>query len=261
MVHDPGPPDTHDQPHGHAAHEHAGEDDPQRQVAAAWQSARWLPVAYRLTRPYLPPAPASVVDIGCGTFGGIVPALIGDGYDAIGIDPGAPSTDRYRAVPLADAELPSNVAAVTASLSLHHIDDVDDAVQRAADALHPDGVLVVLEMDWPSFDDAAAEWCFARLPAPDSGVPAGWLAQQRENWLASGVSWSEYRAEWATDHGLHTGDRIRAALDAHFDCIESTPIPYYFSQLVDGVTPDAELAALETGDLARSTFRYVGRRR
>lgn len=257
MAHDP---DTHHE-HDHAAHDHAGADDPQRQVAVAWHSARWLPVAFGLTRPHLPAAPAIVVDIGCGPFGGIVPALIGDGYDAIGVDPAAPATDRYRALPFGDAELPSPIAAITASLSLHHIDDLEGAVGRAADALGPDGVLVVLEMDWPAFDDDAAEWCFAHLPAPDSGVPAGWLAMQRDNWLESGVSWSEYRTDWATEHGLHTGERILTALDAHFECAETSPIPYYFSQLVDGVTPDVELAAIESGELARSAFRYVGRPR
>ena len=188
-------------------------------------------------------------------------ALVGDGYDAIGVDPGAPATDRYRAVPFAAADLPSRVDAVTASLSLHHIDDIDGAVQRAADVLAPDGVLVVLEMDWPAFDDAAAEWCFARLPAPDAGVPAGWLATQRQNWHAEGGSWSEYRTAWATDHGLHPGERIRAALDSRFECVESAPIPYYFSQLVDGVTPAVELAAIDAGALPMSAFRYVGRPR
>lgn len=266
MAHDPDTHIDHEQPHehehagrDHAGHDHAG--DPQRQVAVAWHSARWLPVAFGLTRPHLPAAPAAVVDIGCGPFGGIVPALIGDGYDAVGVDPGAPSTDRYRALPFGEAELPSSVAAITASLSLHHIDDLDGAVGRAADALGPDGVLVVLEMDWPAFDDAAAEWCFAHLPAPDSGVPAGWLAMQRDNWQASGVSWSEYRTDWATEHGLHTGDRILSALDARFECVGSSPIPYYFSQLVDGVTPEVELAAIEAGDLPQSAFRYVGRPR
>lgn len=261
MAHDPDTHDAHDHDDRDGHHAHGGNDDPQERVAVAWHSARWLPVAYALTRPHLPPPPAVVVDIGCGTFGGIVPALLGDGYDAVGIDPGAPATDHYRVAPFGEAELPGSVGAITASLSLHHVDDLEAAVERAAKALSPDGVFVVLEMDWPAFDDAAAEWCFARLPAPDSGVPAGWLALQRENWLESGTSWTDYRTEWATGHGLHPGDRIRRALDAHFECVESAPIPYYFSQLVDGIGPDEELAAVAAGELAQSTFRYVGRPR
>lgn len=269
MAHDSN---THDEPagghaahdragHDHAGHDHSDADDPQRQVAVAWHSARWLPVAFGLTRPHLPAAPATIVDVGCGPFGGIVPALVAAGYDAVGVDPEAPATGRYRSQPLAEANLPTSVAAVTACLSLHHIDDLEGAVDLIAEALGHDGVLVVLEMDWPAFDDAAAEWCFARLPDPDAGVPDGWLVTDREKWLASGGSWSEYRNDWATEHGLHTGDRMRAALDARFDCVESSPIPYYFSQLVDTVGPDAELAAMNAGDLPVSTFRYVGRPR
>lgn len=281
MAHDHAHHDHHDPHHdGHAGH-HAGQadhhgghadhhdghaegddaDDAARQLAVAWHSARWLPVAYRLVRPHLPPAPATVVDVGCGPFGGIVAALVGDGYDASGVDPGAPSGPRFRPEPFAEADVPTGIDAITASLSLHHVTDVEEAAARAAEVLAPDGTIVVLEMDWPAFDDTAAEWCFARLPAPDTGVPAGWLASQRENWMATDVSWSEYRTDWATEHGLHPWDRVRAALDAHFECVETTPIPYYFSQLVDGVTPEAELAAVEARELPAAAFRYVGRPR
>ena len=44
---------------------------------------------------HLPPAPARVLDVGCGDVGGVVPALVEAGYDAYGVDPRAPAGTRY----------------------------------------------------------------------------------------------------------------------------------------------------------------------
>jgi len=41
---------------------------------------------------HLPPAPARVLEIGCGDRGGVVPALVDAGYDALGVDPRAHAT-------------------------------------------------------------------------------------------------------------------------------------------------------------------------
>ncbi len=46
----------------------------------------------------LPPAPARVLEIGCGDAGGVVPALVDAGYDALGVDPRAPAGPRFQQV-------------------------------------------------------------------------------------------------------------------------------------------------------------------
>jgi len=219
---------------------------------------RWLPEGWELTRPHLPAAPATVLEVGCGTLGGFVPALEASGYRAIGVDPNAPAGEPYRAVPLDEAELPAHVDAAVASMSLHHIVGLDAAVDLVADRLGTGGVFVVLEMDWPAFDDASAQWCFERLAPPSDSEPPGWLAGQREQWRESGLTWSEFRMGWATDHGLHTGARVLDALDRRFERVSVAPMAYYFTQLDDSVTPDVERAAVAAGELADAAFRYVG---
>src|SRR5437763_6012642 len=47
---------------------------------------------------HLPPAPARVLEVGCGDRGGVVPALVDAGYDAIGVDPRAPAGPRFRQI-------------------------------------------------------------------------------------------------------------------------------------------------------------------
>lgn len=225
---------------------------------ATRHSARWLPVAWSLARPHLP-AGGTVVDLGCGPLGGCVPALLDAGYDAVGIDPSAPPGDRYQVAPFEDADVPDGVAAIIATMSLHHVGDLDQIVELARRALAPEGTLIVLEMDWPAFNDVAAQWCFDRLESLEADEPGGWLATQRANWLASGQSWTDYRTAWATEHGLHTGAQLLGALDAHFDRIVVEASPYYFSQLVDDVTPEVELAAVAAGELPQAAFKFVGR--
>jgi len=44
----------------------------------------------------LPPPPGRVLEIGCGDEGGVVPALLEAGYDALGVDPRAPAGAHYR---------------------------------------------------------------------------------------------------------------------------------------------------------------------
>ena len=47
----------------------------------------WLGYGWSFVRTALPDPPAEVLEIGCGTRGGFVPALRRDGYTATGVDP------------------------------------------------------------------------------------------------------------------------------------------------------------------------------
>ena len=47
---------------------------------------RWLDARWPFVRAHLPPAPARVLEIGCGPEGGFVPAMREHGYDAVGVD-------------------------------------------------------------------------------------------------------------------------------------------------------------------------------
>jgi hypothetical protein len=125
-----------------------------------------------------------VLEIGCGPLGGFVPALGRDGYDAVGIDPEAPERPVYHRVRFEQYQAPQPVECVVACISLHHVADLGDVLDRVTAALAPDGAVVVVEWAWERFDEATARWCFARLAPP--APAAGWFAQGSGGWTTSG---------------------------------------------------------------------------
>src|SRR4029450_4065574 len=134
---------------------------------------RWLAAVWPFTQEQLPPAPATVLEVGCGPLGGFVPALRDDGYLALGVDPEAPEGSDYQRIEVEGYDPPWPVDCVVASLSLHHVAKLDVALDRLRDLLVPAGVLVVLEWAWERFDETTARWCFARLAPPAPGAEPG----------------------------------------------------------------------------------------
>src|SRR5438874_8777367 len=96
----------------------------------------------------LPPPPRRVLEIGCGTEGGVVPVLIDAGYDAIGVDPRAPAGERFRQTDFRAVDEEFDI--VVAGRVLHHVHPLDEALDRVAE-LAP--VLVVDEFAWDRIDD------------------------------------------------------------------------------------------------------------
>ena len=217
----------------------------------------WLAAVWPFVHEQLPPAPASVLEIGCGDLGGFVPALRGAGYRAVGIDPDAPEGPDYRRVEFEHHQPPRPVDGVVASLSLHHVADLDRALDRLAGLLAPGGVLVVVEWAWERFDEATARWGFARLPpgaAP--GDEHDWLRRHQERWSASGQPWERYVRAWAEQEGIHPGERVVAGLDARFTRRFQAECPYLFRALP--ATGEAEeQAAIDAGLIRAVGTRYV----
>ncbi len=223
----------------------------------------WLATTWQFVHEQLPPAPAAVVELGCGPQGGFVPALRSAGYDAVGIDPAAPEGSEYSRIEFERHELAASVDAVVASTSLHHVADLADVVDRIAAALVPDGELVVVEWAHERFDEATARWCFERLTDThtDAGHDhdhVGWLTRHRDDWVASGQPWEAYFHAWAQRERLHTGDEIAQALQARFDTVLLVDTPYYSADL-DRVSPVTEQLAIDAGRISAGGIRYVGR--
>jgi SAM-dependent methyltransferase len=218
---------------------------------------RWLDAQWEFARTILPPAPASVIDLGCGPFGGLVPALRRAGYDACGVDTEAPDEPGYYPVEFEQFTPARPADAVIASTSLHHTADPDVVLDHVRAALRPGGALIVVEWDWPRFDERTARWCFARLS--DAAEP-GWLSRHRDRWRESGRPWSGYLASWAAEEGLHPGEALIDALTRQFDTVQLARGPYVFADL-DGVTPEDERAAIDRGELNATGIQFVGARR
>jgi SAM-dependent methyltransferase len=226
-------------------------------MTGAGSDVQWLTALLPFVREQLPPAPARILEIGCGPLGGFVPGLTSAGHHAVGIDPEAPAADGYHQAEFENYDTPQPVDAIVACTSLHHVADIDHVLDRVADALIPGGVIVVIEWAHECFDETTAKWCFARLG--DSVDEHNWLRHHRDRWEASGQAWDSYFAEWIRDEGLHRADDILSALDARFERRMVARAPYFFPDL-DDVSEAAEQDAIDAGRIRAAGIRYVGQR-
>jgi SAM-dependent methyltransferase len=170
-----------------------------------------------------------------------------------------PEQPGYRRIEFEQYEPPQPVDCVVASLSLHHVADLDQALDRLRDLLAPGGTLVVVEWSWERFDEATARWCFARLAPPAPETEPGWLHRHQERWAASGQPWNGYLRAWATEERLHPGEDIMRGLNARFDRQFYVGSPYFFADLAD--TSEAEeQAAIDAGLIHAGGIRYAATR-
>ena len=220
---------------------------------------RWLAAVWPFVREQLPPAPATVLEVGCGSLGGFVPALLDAGYQAVGVDPEAPEGSDYQRLEVERYDPPWPVDCVVASLSLHHVADLDAALDRLRDLLVPGGELMVVEWAWERFDEPTARWCFARLAPPAPGDEPGWLRKHQQRWSASGRPWDGYLRDWATEEGLHSGEDILRGLDARFDRRFHAEGSYFFADLAETGETE-EQAAIDAGQIRPGGLRYVATR-
>lgn len=218
---------------------------------------RWLAAVWPSVRGPLPPAPAVVVEIGCGPLGGFVPRLEAAGYEVTGIDPEAPPGSSYRRAEFEHSDLPGRVDAIVACTSLHHVDDLAGVLDLVHAALLPGGTVVVVEWARERFGEATARWCFGRLPEP--GPDPGWLHRLHAEWQESGRSWDAFLLSWVQAEGLHAGLDILNGLDARFDCRSLGFGPYFFPDLA-GTSEADEQAAIDAGLIEANRIHYVGHR-
>src|SRR5262249_10104541 len=154
----------------------------------------------------LPPR-ARVVDVGCGD-GGLVERLAEAGFDAVGVDPNAPAAPRLVRERVEDATGIGRFDAVCSVMALHHA-DLERVLPAIGGLLRPGGLVLVSEFSWEAYDERAAAWAEEHDPARDSTL-----------------------ASWRNEHeGLHTGERVRAALDERFERRSLTTRPYLASML------------------------------
>jgi len=188
-------------------------------------------------RASLPSPPARVLEVGCGG-GRLARALDSAGHRVVAIDPRAPDGPIFRRTTLEDFGEPGSFDAVVAVYSLHHVHDLSRAVDRIADLLDPDGVVVLEEFGWDLVDERTAGWYARQSPGSDPG---------------------RFLADWQSEHdGLHTRDAMRSALDARLRERSFEPRPYLARCLERPDLADAERAAIADGEIAAVGFRYVG---
>lgn len=162
---------------------------------------------------HLPPPPARVLDAGCGD-GTLADQLRAANYEAAAID-----IDRAFAKPgVQVADICSYeddpFDAVIFSLSLHHIDSLDKALDRTFTLIKPGGRLLVDEFAHDRADAAIADRFYGR-----SGSLERWREDHRE---------------------LHTGAAMINAIARRFTVSSLIQVPYLYRYLEDESLRDSE---------------------
>lgn len=157
-----------------------------------------------------------MIEIGCGDAGGLVPALVAAGYDAIGVDPRAPAGDRFLRVDFREVE--GAFDAAVAGRVIHHLTPLDEALDHLA-ALAP--LLVVDEFAWDLIDPDLQAW------------------YEAERACRPGATGPPTLDEWRWRHpGLHPHDVVLAGVRARWEEQALEWVPYFHHWLGEVESPD-----------------------
>jgi ubiquinone/menaquinone biosynthesis C-methylase UbiE len=211
-----------------------------------------LAALYEFMLSQLPSAPARVLEVGCGR-GEIALALARAGYSLTAIDPEAPDGAIFRRTRLEDFVADGDFDAVVASVSLHHVEDIDATVAKIEALLRPRGLLILEEFAKERLTGTTARWYYhqrrAQAAVRDDEAP---LPDDFEAWLSQ------------TDEQLadiHTFSELRRALDARFTEQFFDWVPYLFDYRLEDALEPLERDLIETGAIDATGCRYVGQRR
>ena len=192
---------------------------------------------------HLPPPPARVLEVGCGERGGLVPALLEAGYDALGVDPNAPEGERFRRSSFTEIE--GEFEAIVAGRVLHHVRPLGEGLDRLAE-LGP--MLLVDEFAKELIDPAAEDWYEGqyRLLAAAGAEPPG----------------PPSLVEWRGRHpDLHPEAVLLEALRARYEERAFERVPYLHRWL-DGPSSEAlEETLTSAGAFPAIGWRWAGVRR
>lgn len=134
-------------------------------------------------RPLLPPAPARILEAGCGR-GALAAALADLGYEVTGVDRDAEvaAAAKELGVDVLQADV-SDVSGeydvVLFTRSLHHAENLGDLLAHAGTLLAPGGQIIIEEFAWERVDTTAAHFIYdnrAMLVATglmEADLPAG----------------------------------------------------------------------------------------
>jgi 2-polyprenyl-3-methyl-5-hydroxy-6-metoxy-1,4-benzoquinol methylase len=214
----------------------------------------------------LPRPPANVLDVGCGR-GFLASVLRGAGYDVTAIDPDTDAVEaaRARGVGAVRSGLSefegAGFDAVIFSRSLHHIEDLSDAVDRAAHLLDDQGCLVVDEFDWGAADESTAAWFYGTSHLLTVACVIECASDDEEELSGPLARWSAEHAD------LHTGIDMLDAVGARFDLVDSARLEglwVYLCQELDDTDEGGRVAealrSLERDLLSAGTLAPVGLR-
>jgi hypothetical protein len=186
-----------------------------------------------------------VLEVGCGSEGGIAPDLAAAGHQVLAIDPDAPEGALYRRLTLEELDDPGPFDAIVAGRVLHHVHPLGEALDKLA-GLAP--VLILDEFAWNHIDPRTVEW----YEAEHSRLTAAGREPKGPPDLT----------KWRERHqGLHPYEALRSEIDARFEERHFEWHPYFYRWLDGVATEPMERELIATGSIAQIGFRYAGVRR
>jgi SAM-dependent methyltransferase len=192
---------------------------------------------------HLPPPPARVLEIGCGS-GALALELSGRGYDVTAVDPEAPEGPIFRRVTIEAFDDPGPFDAVVASRSLHHMADPGTVLDKLRIILGAESVLVLEEFSPDRLDASTADWYEAqrRILAAAGREPSGPSVEE----------WTDHHAD------VHSYETMRRELDRHFAERYFVWRPYLYRYLEGFATEALERTLIDASAIQPLGWRYVG---
>jgi SAM-dependent methyltransferase len=121
------------------------------------------PELFEFLAQWLPEPPVRVLEIGCGD-GSLTRRLQAAGYDMLGIDPKPPEGAPFERTTLEAFRTEAPFDAAVAMRSLHHVHDLDAALDSLQRALRPAARLVIFEFAVENEDEASRQWTLRHIP-------------------------------------------------------------------------------------------------
>jgi SAM-dependent methyltransferase len=192
---------------------------------------------------HLPRRGARILEVGCGR-GELAQRLTGNGHRLVGVDASAErvAAAKQRGVDARLADWPDFVEkpfdTVLFTRSLHHMPDIDTALDRAAELISDGGRLLLDEFCYDAMTVETSRW-FGQLVDALVDTRAITLLEnstvrefQRSGW---DLFW------WNRDHEREVAplDEMRASLVSRFRIVQETRVPYLYREL-SAALPDDE---------------------
>ena len=189
------------------------------------------------------PVSAQLIEVGCGK-GHVTRALSNRGFRAVGLDADSESVAmaNERGARVLQATWPefesAPVDAIAFTRSLHHIGDLQRAVQKARDTLKPNGKLLVEDFAFDAADEATIAWF---IDIARSSVRTNASASHLISALIESddpvTTWRQHHVQ----HGVYSVEVMRRCIAEHFSIEEVSSVPYLYRYLIPALpaTPDA----------------------